>query len=144
MSLKLGIFERRFPNQVGDLGRVTEETVRFLEEHGAGNQAVYAVHLSIEELVTNIIKYGYDDGLDHRILIDASLRGGDLVLRIVDDGHEFDPLAAPPPDFEVPMEERSVGGLGIHLLKKLARSVAYQRADGKNVLTVCIELEPRS
>ena len=138
MSLERGIFERRFPNRVGDLGRVTEAAVRFLEKHGAGNQAVYAAHLSIEELVTNIIKYGYDDTASHEILLRLEVCPRIILLRLEDDGHEFNPLAAPTPDVDLPVAQRVPGGLGIHLVRNMVGEIQYQRSGGRNRLTITI------
>lgn len=141
MSIEPGnIFERRFQNQLDDLGRVTAEAVGFAEEKGAGPQAVYFVNLAIEELATNILKYGYDDAAAHEILLRLEIHSGTLLLMLEDDGHEFDPLAAPEPDVHLPAEERLPGGLGIHLVRKMADEIHYQRCGGRNRLTVKIRL----
>src|SRR5512137_936052 len=106
MSSELGnIFERRFPNQLGDLNRVTEEAVQFLEESDIGGQAVYKAHLTIEEMGTNLLKYGYHDTAAHEILLRLEIRPGLLLLLLEDDGHEFNPLAAPEPDVTLPAEQ---------------------------------------
>jgi len=133
------VFERRFHNQLGELSRVGEEAARFLEERGVGAQAAYAANLAIEELATNILKYGYDDTAVHEILLRLELRPGAVVLVLEDDGHEFNPLTAPEPDVNLPAEERVPGGLGIHLVRKLARQMNYERRAGRNRLTVWIQ-----
>ena len=100
--------------------------------------------LAFEEIATNVIKYGYDDDLEHEILAEAILSPGALVLRVRDDGHEFDPLRAPPPDLDAAIEDRPIGGLGIHLLRKLAERLSYERVGGHNVLTLWFERKPKS
>jgi serine/threonine-protein kinase RsbW len=55
-------------------------------------------------------------------------------LELRDDGQPFDPLGAPAPDLESPMEERGLGGLGIHLVKELADDIQYRREAGFNFL----------
>ena len=61
-----------------------------------------------------------------------------LLLVLEDDGHEFDPLKAPEPDLDLPVEERVPGGLGIHLIHKLVEQMEYRRCGGRNRLTVKI------
>jgi serine/threonine-protein kinase RsbW len=139
MSTEPGnIFERRFPNRPDDLSRVTEEAVRFIEARGAGDRAVYIVNLTIEEMGTNILKYGYDDTAIHEILLRLQLVPEALLLVLEDDGHEFNPVQAPEPDLNRPAEDRAPGGLGIHLIRKLVEQMDYMRCGGRNRLTVRI------
>jgi len=134
----LNTFERRFQNSLADLGQVTEETVRFIEANGIRGEAVYAANLAIEEMVTNILNYGYDDTMAHEILLRVEVLPQRLLLMIEDDGHEFNPLNAPEPDVNLPIERRTPGGLGIHLVRKLADEMRYERRDGRNRLTIAI------
>jgi anti-sigma regulatory factor (Ser/Thr protein kinase) len=131
-------FERRFPNQLDPLSRATEEAVRFLEERGVDSGGVYLANLAIEELGTNILKYAYDDAAIHEILLRLEVHPGGLLLVLEDDGREFNPLAAPEPEVDLPAEQRVPGGLGIHLVRKLAERLDYQRCGGRNRITVRI------
>ena len=112
--------------------------MRFIEERGVGDRAVYLADLAIEEIATNILKYGYDDTAVHEILLRLEIHADAIVLWLEDDGHEFNPLKAPEPDVNRPTEERAPGGLGIHLVRKLAEKMDYERRDGRNRLTVRI------
>lgn len=94
--------------------------------------ADYLALLAVEELVTNCIKYGYDDTFEHWIHIGIRLSGTELVVVIRDDGHPFDPRSLPEPDTDLPVEERPIGGLGIHLLRNLFDALDYSRVDGHN------------
>jgi serine/threonine-protein kinase RsbW len=132
------VFERRFPNRLEDLGRVTEEAMRFIGERGVEGQAAYLANLAIEEMVTNILKYGYDDAGGHEILLRLEVCSGALHLVLEDDGHEFNPLNAPAPDLDCPVEERAIGGLGIHLIRQMAERLDYERRDGRNRLSITI------
>jgi serine/threonine-protein kinase RsbW len=139
MSTEPGdVFERRFYNRLDDLSRVTEDAVRFIEGRGVGDRAAYVANLAIEEMVTNILKYGYDDTALHEILLRLEIHPGALLLVLEDDGHEFNPVTAPGPDVDGPVEERAPGGLGIHLIRKLAEQMDYERCGGRNRLTVRI------
>lgn len=133
-------FERHFPNHLDDLNRVTEEALGFLQAQGVSEGALYLANLVIEEMGTNILKYGYSDAARHEIILRLEVQPESLVLAIEDDGHEFNPVTAPEPDIDLPPEERDPGGLGIHLIRKLADQMTYERTAGRNRLTVKIRL----
>ena len=67
--------------------------------------------------------------------------GDHLDLVLVDDGDPFDPFTAPVPDLAASIEERDIGGLGVHLVRTLATRFAYERADGRNVVTLGFALD---
>jgi serine/threonine-protein kinase RsbW len=123
-------------NTVDAITPASEAAEAWLGEQQTSPEAGFLVSLAIEELVTNCIKYGYDDAGEHTIDIELSLAGHTLTMIVVDDGHPFDPLAAPPPDLSLAIEDRPIGGLGIHLLRELADDVTYERRDGTNRLTL--------
>lgn len=108
----------------------------WLLQINASPDALYLVRLAIEELVLNCIKYGYDDNADHTILIKLSVTGELLTITVIDDGHPFDPLTAPPPDLSVDLLDRPIGGLGLHMLRELADHFSYRRCDNTNQLTL--------
>jgi serine/threonine-protein kinase RsbW len=126
----------RIPNSFDALSTAAEETTRFLEENSASSDTVFAANLAIEELVTNIVKYGYDDTGAHEILIVLSVRDNKLSIEISDDGHEFNPFDQPEPDTTLPAEERPIGGLGIHFVRNLLDGYAYHRTEGRNIVTL--------
>lgn len=129
-------------NDVDALCRALESLDAFLEGHGDSGETAFTVRLLVEEIVTNVIKYAYEDAGAHQITIELRLTPDRAVLRVTDDGKEFDPLAAPAPDLELPLEERKVGGVGIHLVRTLAEHLEYSRSGGKNVITATICREP--
>lgn len=132
------VFERRFPNELRDLIRVIEEAVSFLESRGVTSDAVHLAHLTMEEMATNILKYGFDDSDAHEILLQVQIEPGFVSVLLEDDGHEFNPWEAPEPDLALPIEQRQPGGLGIHLVRNLAAHTAYERLGGRNRLTIRI------
>ncbi len=131
-------FERRFPNDLDSLHGVTQEMTQFLESGGVGVRAVNLAQLVVEEIVTNTLKYGYDDSAEHQISVRVQVDPASLLVLIEDDGREFNPLKAPQPNLDLPIEEREPGGLGIHLVRKLASKIDYRRSDGLNRLWVQI------
>jgi serine/threonine-protein kinase RsbW len=108
----------------------------WLGDRRASPDAAFLVSLAIEELVTNSIKYGYDDGGEHVIDITISLTSEALTMVVVDDGRAFNPLELPPPDTLTPIENRPIGGLGLHLLRQLSDDMQYERRDSTNRLTL--------
>lgn len=124
-----------------DLAGALDRIEAFLEQRQAAPRLLYAVRLVVEELVTNTIKYGYDDTVDdcageHRISIAFTL-GPPATLRIEDDGHLFDPLEhAPVAETDAPVEDRPIGGLGLHMVRSQAASMRYRRVNGINRLDI--------
>jgi anti-sigma regulatory factor (Ser/Thr protein kinase) len=94
------------------------------------------IDLVSEELFTNIISYGYTDDAEHWIETTLSLEHGTLIMRIEDDGIPFNPLEAESPDLDSSLEERCIGGLGVHFAKHFAKDVFYERCGNKNILTL--------
>jgi serine/threonine-protein kinase RsbW len=134
-------FERLFANQLADLGQVTEAAIEFLKKNGINARVQYAVNLAIEEMGTNILKYGYDDQNAHTIRLKLDLADGKAILVLEDDGHEFDPLQAPAPDLNLKLDDRKPGGLGICLVRQFVDDIRYERREGRNLLTVTIGCE---
>ena len=126
----------RVRNNVDALVPAKAGAEAWLQARRASPAALFLVSLAIDELVTNCIKYGYDDADEHTIEITLSEVDETLTMVVADDGHAFNPLDAPPPDLSLPIEDRPIGGLGIHLLRELADHLAYERRDGTNRLTL--------
>lgn len=124
-------------NRLEELEGASQQVSDYLEERGADMGAVYAASLALEELITNIIKYGYDDREGHRIAIRLAVEGGRFCLEVIDDGHPFNPFDRPEPDTSGPIEEREIGGLGIHFIRNMLEECRYERRGGENVVTVC-------
>ncbi len=101
---------------------------------------VFKVNLALEEIVINVMNYGHDDGL-HEIEISLIADENALTIEIVDDGRPFDPLHdAPKPNVTGELEDRDIGGLGIHLVREIMDDVRYRREEGKNHLTLVTSL----
>lgn len=106
------------------------------EEDGWADDLTFRVTLAIDEITQNVLDYGgIDDGADAEILVAST--DETLVIEIVDGGRPFDPLTeAPEPDLTSAVEDRPVGGLGVHLTKSLMDDVQYRRESGKNRLKI--------
>ena len=128
-------------NKRSEVGRLTETVDRFAQQIGMTDEDLHDVHLILDELVINVIKYAFRDGKSHTIGVRLALDGRRLTMTIDDDGREFDPTKAPTPDLDIPIEERPIGGLGIHIVRTLSDSVTYHRTHGRNTLTVVRTLQ---
>ena len=132
MSRISEVFLNRRP-EIQRLGAVAE---RFGADHGLSDDDVMAINLVLDEVITNIIDYGYDDRADHEIHVTMAVEGDRLTIEVEDDARPFDPLQAPAPDLDLPLEERPVGGLGIHIVRSLMDTVEHHRRNDRNVLTM--------
>ena len=123
-----------------ELERLHQEITSFLRAQSQSPKIINTVNLILEEMVTNVIKYARPAGAEQHILVTLDLTIGELTVTLVDNGPEFNPLDRPEVDTTVPIEERSIGGLGIHLVKKMVDHISYRRLDGKNQLTLVKKL----
>jgi serine/threonine-protein kinase RsbW len=126
--------ERRIANRWEEMPDIVAMVERFGAEHACPGPVINDVNVVLDEVLSNIISYGYEDGEQSDILVRLDYRPGEVLVEVEDAGKPFDPLKAPPPDLGVPLEARQVGGLGIHFIKSLMDDVAYARVDGKNRL----------
>ena len=123
-------------NDSADLARVLDEVDAHLAPLPVSPKRKYAVRLALDELLSNVIRYAYDDHAVHRIGLKLET-DPPFFLTIADDGKPFDPTAdAPPPVLDGPVEDRPIGGLGLHILKKMGLKLAYRREAGRNVVRV--------
>ena len=125
-------------NTLTSLPPLTTAVNRFLDQHSIPQEAIFRVNLAIEEIVTNIIKYGYDDTDAHTIMVNLALFPDTIRLQLQDNGHPFDPLQTPAPDIHVPLDQRKIGGLGLHLVRETVSRIAYRRENGTNILEMDI------
>ncbi|WP_176220691.1 ATP-binding protein [Cohnella massiliensis] len=113
---------------------------RFFEQLGerSGWSDRLCLHLTLacEELLTNTISYGYPEGGEHSIRLSVSPARAFVEIVLEDDAIPFNPLEAGAPDLEPSLEERAVGGLGIHFVKKLMDDVSYERTSSGNRLVL--------
>ena len=126
----------QIPNRIEALADVAKEVFTWLADIPLSSRAKYSAGLAIEEVVTNIIKYGYDDDHEHLVGIRISVTRDHLTLVFEDDGHPFDPTQRPPPDIEKIVESQKAGGLGIELVRRICENMSYQRVGDRNRLVL--------
>ena len=121
---------------LSELGRVRTLVDGFAVAFQLSSDVAADVQVALDEVLTNIIKYGYTDNLAHRIHIQLGIERNALVAEIEDDGVAFNPLDVSAPDLKAPLSERRVGGVGIHFVRNLMSEVRYDRVGDRNRLVL--------
>ena len=121
-------------NEQSEVERLSRLVEAFGEAEGLPLDSIFNVNLALDEVITNIIHYAHNDGQQHPIVVRLAIESGVLTAQVEDDGRAFNPLDAPVPDLNASIDERPIGGLGIHLVRTMMSSVEYRRENGRNVL----------
>jgi serine/threonine-protein kinase RsbW len=121
-------------NELSELERLSEFLSRFWADNHLPAELEFNTNLALEEVFANVVLHGYRDSDSHEISVHAAVGDGTVTLTVEDDGIAFNPLDAPAADITQALEDRPVGGLGIHLIRSLMTEVAYARVDGRNRL----------
>lgn len=100
------------------------------------------LELVLEETLVNIFNYAYPDQ-PGQVELTCRIEGDRLTVRIVDEGVPFSPLETTVPDLSADIEERQVGGLGVHLMKSLMDEVRYLREKSRNQLELVLGIPPQ-
>jgi sigma-B regulation protein RsbU (phosphoserine phosphatase) len=127
-------------NKLENIADVTEHFDKFSEEQNISMAVNQKVDLAIDDLVNNIISYGYSDEKVHTIDITFKRMESELIIIIEDDAAPFNPFDTEKNDTHLAIDDREIGGLGIHLVKNLMNSCQYQRKANKNVVALTIQL----
>lgn len=123
-------------NSLSEIERIPEFLEELTEEFLFTEELGFQINLALEELVVNIISYGYQEQRESEIHISFHQEDGRLRIVLQDDARAFNPLEVPEPDLEVSLEDRKIGGLGVFLVRKLFDHLSYERQGEHNVLTL--------
>ena len=123
-------------NQLNELERMSERVSAWCRENGVPTVAEFHLNLALDEVVSNVIRYGWKGDGEHQIRVRLSRLEDELTVEVEDDAMPFNPLNVPAADIDKPLEERPVGGLGIHLVRHIMDSLEYRRLEGKNRLVM--------
>ncbi len=132
------ILSLQMTNSQHELTALMRDAEAFLRQHDLNDRGIYVANLVLEEVLTNILKYAYEDSDEHVIRVELALERQSLRITVEDDGRAFDPRSVTPPRMSEPMSARQPGGLGIHLIRNLSDSTEYVRGDNLNRFTIRI------
>lgn len=121
-------------NNLEELARLEAWLASWAEQMSVDSKTLFQLNLVCDELVTNTILYGCQSGVAHTIRISIWVGMDNIELTITDDGLAFDPLSLPSPDVQATVEERRIGGLGIHFVRESMDEAIYERVDKLNIL----------
>lgn len=132
-------------NDRSEIQRLAEVVERFGEANRLSADDVLRLRLVLDEIVVNIIAHGYEEAGDttrHEIHVRLAVDHANvLTIQVEDDARAYDPRNAPAPKFDLPIEQRRRGGLGVHIVKAIMETVDYRRENGRNILTLTKRLE---
>jgi len=129
-------------SDLSELNRLAEAVEEFGRQHALPDATMAQVGLALDELVTNVITYGYGIGASGTIQLRLAVADDWLEAELIDEAPAFDPFTAPEPDLDAPLEERQVGGLGVHFVRTFLDHVDYVRDGKQNRVTLGKRLAP--
>jgi serine/threonine-protein kinase RsbW len=124
-------------NDIADLDRLNGFMAAFWQSNHLPEDEIFLdVTLALEEVFANVVQHAFHEKSARQVHVELELHHEDVHLTVEDDGNPFNPLDAPEVDVTVPLTERSIGGLGIFLVRRLMDRIEYSRAKDKNRLTM--------
>ena len=124
------------PARLSEVRELSSMVEAFGGANGLPDPKVFVINLALDELITNTVTHGLEDKADAEIRIRMRVRADTLILVMEDNGQPFDPTQDTNADVTSSLEERAVGGLGLHLVKSFADRVSYEFVEGRNRLTM--------
>jgi len=124
-------------NQIDTVRKLFDD---YSKENKLTEKTSHDIQMALDELLTNIVSYGYEDTDEHWIDVHFNIDNGALTVEIVDDSKPYNILERDDPDLSLSMEDKPIGGLGVFLIKKLMSNVDYYTEKGKNHLVMTKEL----
>jgi anti-sigma regulatory factor (Ser/Thr protein kinase) len=123
-------------SDLSELKTLCRHLNKFGQVTGLSEAIITDVNICLEELFTNTVSYGFEDDLEHIIRLTFKLDSHVLTLNVEDDGIPFNPLEKKDPEIPADLIDVRIGGLGIHIVRKLMDDIQYKRKRGKNKLTL--------
>lgn len=141
-SENTSVIEKTFEATDANLYPVLDMIEAELEKRDCLPKVQMTISVIVEEIFVNIAHYAYGDQTGNAT-IQLCFNEDDVAIRFIDSGMEFNPLAKEDPDITLSAEERSIGGLGIFMVKNTMDEVTYQRDGDKNILTIQKDIHRR-
>ena len=123
-------------SDLSELETLCRHLNKFGHVTGQSEACITDINICLDELFTNIVSYGFADDLEHTIRFTINMDNNVLTLNIEDEGIPFNPLEKKDPEIPADLIDVRIGGLGIHIVRKLMDDISYKRKRGKNKLTM--------
>jgi len=123
-------------SRLSEIRRASELVDEFKARHGLADDDANAIHIVLDEVLSNSIRHGLAGAASHAIAVMLELSDGEITIEVEDDGVAYDPTQAPAPVLAGTLEERTEGGLGMTFVRGLTNAIEYQRIDGRNRLVL--------
>jgi sigma-B regulation protein RsbU (phosphoserine phosphatase) len=131
-------WQRTIRNDITEIPRTIQSIETFCRELPVPIKPTRKLKIVFDEILNNIISYGYTDEDSHQIEIEVDPIPEGIVVRITDDGIPFNPLEREKPSTDLPIDDREIGGLGVHLVMGMVDELIYERRDDLNVLRLVL------
>jgi len=123
-------------SKLSELKALNQHLTAFGRDVGLAEINISEINLCLDELFTNTVLYGFKDNREHQIKFTMQVDDNILIASIEDDGVPFNPLKKKAVEFPEDVVSAKIGGLGIHITRKLMDKIYYERKRGKNKLTI--------
>lgn len=129
--------------QRSDVSAFADRFERWCDEQSVPAETMLAFQVAFDELLTNALDHGLAAGPDPRLELQLARDDDGVSAELVDNGVAFDPFAdIAPPDLDSALDQRAIGGLGVHLVRNLMDTVRYERRDGHNHIFLSRRFRP--
>jgi sigma-B regulation protein RsbU (phosphoserine phosphatase) len=132
------VFRESMSNKISEIPALQDAFESHARQWPAGaSKLMPVIKMALDELLSNIVKYAFPGSDDEqRIELRAEVSGDAMLISITDGGISFNPFAQETPDTSLSIEEREIGGLGIHLVKNTFDETTYERKVNRNVVSL--------
>ena len=130
-------YELCVASQLDKLAQIADFVGEAATQAGLDEDQVFEVRMATDEACTNSMEHAYEGREDGQVRVCCTTEDDSFVVRITDFGRPFEPTSVPQPDINLPLEERSIGGLGLFLMYRLVDDVEFgQDGNGANIVTL--------
>lgn len=137
------VFTHAFDNRLDEIAQLADALEQWASEMRVPQATIGSINLMLDELITNVVTYGYPAMQHGEILVKAWVSPGRLDVQLRDHAFAYNPLAASEPDLQAGIDERAIGGLGVHFVRQLADEVTYERANENGKETNLVHIVKR-
>ncbi|MBP7339470.1 ATP-binding protein [Niveispirillum sp.] len=121
-------------SQLEEIARLAEQVEEFCDSQDLPPKLCFQFNLCFDEVLTNIIQHGLGGAPGRTITVRMRTDDAAVTAEVEDDAPAFDPLQRAVPDITADLDEREIGGLGVHLLRNMMDDVSYSRVGNHNRL----------